>query len=307
MIESQGKSDNVKFDELNVIESDYTALDAGKGIKIRRQQFEDLDGNGIAVAEALDASDLRASGLLAPIPDGATHLERRGRARVRRGFPTSQGSPYSPFRTSIGTYARTYSPSADRLRAPTPALFQNPRHRIRRRVARRCFREREQGDRVHPHAEDMPEDGRDPRFLVPKYRLVPPALPDASDAPHGCEVLRACIDGRSRAPRTIAGVLKKWGLNTPVVAPELSAAFSGTSADDTIFGTSAVSRSPSSQLGALLYVDREPFKITYYTGQGGGTGVDAILDRAQELEWHTHGRNVSGYGHPYALFKIKAA
>jgi len=59
--------------------------------------------------------------------------------------------------------------------------------------------------------------------------------------------------------------------------------------------------------GAFVYVDREAFRITYYTGQGGGNGVDAILDRADELEWHCKGRNVAGYGHPYTFFKIKAA
>jgi hypothetical protein len=35
----------------------------------------------------------------------------------------------------------------------------------------------------------------------------------------------------------------------------------------------------ATQMGAFVYYDREPFKITYYTGNGGGTGVDANLDR----------------------------
>jgi hypothetical protein len=61
-----------------------------------------------------------------------------------------------------------------------------------------------------------------------------------------------------------------------------------------------------SQLGGLVYVEREAFSIRYYTGRGGGNGVDAILDRADELEWHTSGRNVGGYGHPYAIFKCTA-
>jgi hypothetical protein len=63
----------------------------------------------------------------------------------------------------------------------------------------------------------------------------------------------------------------------------------------------------TSELGAMVYQNREPFRITYYTGQGGGTGVDAILDRAKKLEWHCWGRNVAGYGHPFMLFKVKAS
>jgi hypothetical protein len=62
----------------------------------------------------------------------------------------------------------------------------------------------------------------------------------------------------------------------------------------------------SSQLGGLVYIEREPFTIRYYTGRGGGNGVDAILDRIDELEWHTSGRNAVGYGHPYTVFKVTA-
>jgi hypothetical protein len=32
-----------------------------------------------------------------------------------------------------------------------------------------------------------------------------------------------------------------------------------------------------------------------------------VLARADELEWLCKGRNVLGYGHPYLMFKAKAA
>jgi hypothetical protein len=32
--------------------------------------------------------------------------------------------------------------------------------------------------------------------------------------------------------------------------------------------------------------------------------VDAILDRARELEWHVQGRNATAYGHPYLCTKV---
>ena len=34
--------------------------------------------------------------------------------------------------------------------------------------------------------------------------------------------------------------------------------------------------------------------------------VDAVLDRADELEWHCKGRFVASYGHPFMFFKLKA-
>ena len=60
------------------------------------------------------------------------------------------------------------------------------------------------------------------------------------------------------------------------------------------------------QLGGLVYVEREPFHVTYYTGEGGGTGVSVDLDRTDTLEWHIKGRNVADYGHPYLIFKCTA-
>jgi len=42
-------------------------------------------------------------------------------------------------------------------------------------------------------------------------------------------------------------------------------------------------------------------------GRGGGTGVDAVLDRADVLEWHTSGRNIAAPGHWWLLAKVKAA
>jgi hypothetical protein len=62
----------------------------------------------------------------------------------------------------------------------------------------------------------------------------------------------------------------------------------------------------STQLGSLLHLVRKPFKVTYYTGDQGGTGVDAILDRANELEYHVQGRMANQYGHPYGLVKVGA-
>ena len=48
-IEAQGLGGNVKYDDLSMLEQTIVNLDAGKGLRVRKQQFEDLDGNGVAV------------------------------------------------------------------------------------------------------------------------------------------------------------------------------------------------------------------------------------------------------------------
>jgi len=98
----------------------------------------------------------------------------------------------------------------------------------------------------------------------------------------------------------IAGQLQKLGYGEVLLAPELNV-------DPTSFYIVA-EQITSSQLGAIVYVDREPVGVQYYTGQGGGNaGLDVLLGRTNDLEWIARGRATGGYGHPYLLFKVKAS
>lgn len=292
-IEPQGKGGNVEYDDMVTLETDYTNLDAGKALKIRKQQFQDLDGNGIQVAEAW-TRQISAQAAYWPqrqvsqlILNGETGLAYDGKPFFADDHPNNK------FDLSLGEYTNIFTSGAGPGALPIDEsvdldeAFDNVSKAI-----------------AYIKSLKMP-NGRDPRFLVPKYLLVPPALQTRAMLLTDAKYF-ALQAGGGAGSADVAGVIKRWGLNTPVVAPEFSAAITGNNDDDTSWYIGC-EQMTSSQLGALLYVDREPFKITYYTGEGGGTGVDAILDRAQELEWHTHGRNVAGYGHPFALFKVKAA
>lgn len=295
-IESQGKGGNVQFDDMVILESDYTNLDAGKGLKIRKQQFQDLDGQGVQIAEAW-TRQITAQAAYWPQRQVSSLVitGETGLAYDKQAY-FSTAHPYNPFDTSVGTYANVFTggasgayPGALPIDASVTldVAFTNVGKAISYIKSLR-----------------MP-NGKDPRFLVPKFLIAPPALQtravELTDAKY---FALAATGGAGTAD--VSGVIKRWGLNTPIIAPEFSQAATGNAADDTSWyiGCEQVT---STQLGALLFVDREPFTITYYTGEGGGTGVDAILAREQELQWLTHGRNVAGYGHPYALFKFKAA
>lgn len=97
----------------------------------------------------------------------------------------------------------------------------------------------------------------------------------------------------------VEAVVASLGLGAPVKIPELQAN------PTDWFVLCRNDYNP--ELGPILYVNRESFYTTYYTGKGGGTGVDAILDRTDQLEWHHKGRNAIAPGIPYLLFKVKAA
>jgi hypothetical protein len=93
----------------------------------------------------------------------------------------------------------------------------------------------------------------------------------------------------------VEGLIQDLGYAPPIKAPEL-ANFEGGTTYYVICEQLA-----ASQLGALIYTEREAYRINYY-----GELTDAVLNRADELEWHCKGRNGMSAGHPYLLFKVKS-
>src|SRR5262249_45266435 len=49
-ITDQGLGGNIRFEDMVLLETEFTNKDSGTGLKLRRQQFEDLDGNGVQLA-----------------------------------------------------------------------------------------------------------------------------------------------------------------------------------------------------------------------------------------------------------------
>jgi hypothetical protein len=138
------------------------------------------------------------------------------------------------------------------------------------------------------------------RMLRPAGSLAGPAL-----APRLSQILDAKIlamaasSGGGSADFT--GYASRMGFGKVTEAPELL-----DSEWDTSFIVLA-DRGGEADLGAFVYVDREPFSVRYYTGRSGGNGVDAALDISDTLRWQASGRNTAGYGHPFLAYKVKAA
>src|SRR4051812_16090728 len=51
-LEQTGLGGNIAYDDMYMLETEFVAVDAGKGVKIRRKQFEDLDGQGVQTIAA---------------------------------------------------------------------------------------------------------------------------------------------------------------------------------------------------------------------------------------------------------------
>lgn len=282
-LESTGKSGNIAFDNMSIVEHEFENGAAGKGLKISRPQFDDLDGNGIQLATDWSA---QMGAQFAYWPQKQTalalkngHLASSLSYDAKPFFATDH--PLNPVNDSPGTYSNLFtgvpidvSVSADVALTNLSTVFAN--------IA----------------SIKMP-NGNDPRRLRPRAILANPKLfPRAVQLTNAKFIAQAATGGAGTGD--VEALISALGYGTPTLAEELA----GYESDQTYFVVAE--QITRSKLGGLVYIDREPFTVRYYTGRGGGTGVDAILDRADELEWHASGRNAIGYGHPFLIFKCKA-
>jgi hypothetical protein len=279
LIESQGKQGgNIAFDDMVVLETEYEVSTAGKGLKLKKQQFEDLDGNGVELASSW-VRQMSAQAAYWPQKQITSLIQggETGKAYDGQNF-FSASHPLNPYDTGIGNYSNLYSSVPIDVSVSVDTALQN---------LATVF--------ANIQAIKM-ANGKDPRFLRPAGIICPPKLfPRVAQLTNAKFIAQAA--GSAAGSADVQAFIAALGYGQPILAPELAG-------DDTTYYVVAQSHA-SDQLGALVYIDRDPFTIRYYTGQGGGNGVDAILDRADELEWHTRGRNVAAYGHPFLLFKCK--
>jgi hypothetical protein len=278
----QGQGGNFDFEDPVMLETEFTNKTAGKALRLRRQQFEDLDGNGVDFATEWSAQMGAQHGywpqrqIAQLIKDGETGTTYDGLAY----FHTAH---YNNGRNSDdGTFANLLTGTGYKIDA-TVTLDVAAQNLAKVYAKIRALK--------------MP-NGKDPRMLRPLGILCGPALyPRAGQVTDAKFLAVAAASGGGAAD--FSGYMARMGYGKVTEASE----FVENEYDTSYFVVAE--QIGTSQLGGLVYVDREPFSIRYYTGRGGGVGVDAILDRTDVLEWHTSGRNVAGYGHPFLLFKVK--
>lgn len=283
-LDDMGDGGNIAFDNMTIQETEFRAGVAGKGLKLRRQQFEDLDGNGVQLAAEWSAQ-IGAQNAYWPQKQTAYVLKNGHTASLVTAYDGkalfATDHPVNPKKTALGSYSNLFSSLPIDTSVTTDVALTNL-STVFSNIA----------------SIKMP-NGEDPRFLRPCGILCSPKLfPRAVQLTNAKTLAQAAASGGGGAD--VEALINSLGYGQPIMADELS----GFESDTTYFVI--CEQVTGSQLGSIVYVEREAFSTRYYTGRGGGTGVDAILDRADELEWHNSGRNAIGPGHPYAIFKVKA-
>jgi phage major head subunit gpT-like protein len=280
MIHDQGDGGNIRFDD---IVSSFTELenkDSGAGLKLRKQQLEDLDGNGPDLAAQWSA-DIGAYMSYWPQKQVVTLLKNGHDVAKVKGYDGkaffATDHPFNPYRTGLGSFPNLLTGGDAAPIDDSVALdvaFANL-GKVFAKIA----------------SVKMP-NGEDPRFLRPAAILASPRLfPRVVQLMTAKFIAPASAGGAS----DVDGLIKLLGYATPIMADELA----GFEDDKTYFVV--VEQLATSALGGIVYSDREPYSIAYY-----GPQTDAELSRSQQFEWHCHGRNAAAPGHPFLIFKVKA-
>lgn len=290
MIKDQGKGGNIQFNDLVSIHTQIENKFSGAGLKLERAQLEDTDGGGMDLAGQWSA-DIGAYMAYWPQKQ-VVHLLKNGHLLEAAGGYTGYDTkaffaadhPVNPFDDGAGTYRNIFTGAASGSFPGACPIDDSVDLETALINLGKIF--------SYISTIKMP-NGEDPRFLRPKTLIVPPRMyPRAVQLTSAKFLAQAASAGAGSAD--VEALIKSLGFATPIMADELA----GFESDTTFY--IGCEQMAASQLGAVVYVDREPFRINYY-----GVQDQAELNRKNEMEWHCRGRNVVAPGHPYLLFKGK--
>ena len=264
---------NVDFEDLGVFSTEYTTDFAAAGLRLKRTKLEDLDANGIDIA-ANWASQIAKQAAYWPQTQVADFIKNNGLtydglSLFNAAHPVNvlRGASFGTFSNILGASAAVSGVTAD--------------------VALTNFTNALATIATIPNA-----TGDQPRRLRVDAILHPPALRKALRQVTDSEYIAAAA-ATGGGSQDVRGVLSDFNVEL-IQAEELSAAFGGS---DSIYYM-LTSEITADQLGAVLYLNREPFSVLY-----NGQMTDAELARTNELQWLTRGRNSVQGGHPYNIFR----
>lgn len=298
LIEALGDGGSMNFREMAMQQHSATNEYAGAGLRVKKDQFEDLDGKGIQMAAHWSAEIGKESqywpqaSVSALILAGETNLAYDGLAFFARGhYVNGRDDSDGTFSNLLAGSAATENGVSNLYPGALPiddsVTTEVALVNLAKAYAYLASIKSPNGVRM--------------RNLRPGKLIVPPRLfPRAVKLTSAKFLAEAASSGGGTAD--VAAYIASLGMGMPIQTPELGAA-AGSSGSDTSYYIQP-KQAATSQLGSLVYVERQPFAVRYYTGMG---GANADLDRADVLEWHCKGRNVSTYGHPFLLFKVKAS
>jgi hypothetical protein len=282
----RGEAGNRVFEDMVSKTTVYENEFATAGLTITKEQFEDLDGNGVKLATSWS----RQMGSLAaywPQKVIAEAIRNNGDTYDELAF-FHTAHPVNPFKEGAGTFANRFTGASSGAypgACPIDASVSVEQAILNLGKAIAYVRSLK-----------MP-NGVDPRMLRIAGILHPPALTTRAQQITNAKFIAQSTSGGAGSG-DVEAVVRNFGVGQPIEADELGAGFENGS--DTHYYL-LVDEITTNELGAITYVERESFNIQYHSDMD-----DSVLARLRKLQWLESGRNTVGMGHPYLMFRCES-
>lgn len=280
---------NLPFSDLVSQSMEMEPSFAGAGFRLTRKQFEDTDAGGLNLAAAW-SRQIGAQMAYWPQEYTAQLLMDGENVNAYDKKPFfAKDHPVNPY---LGANGPTYSNLFSTGSGATPAL---PIHGVGTGAVTVDVAQQNLQKLIAYVASRKMPNGVQPRRLRLAALLVPPSLTFRASLITQAKFIAANAAGGGAASMDVEALISTMGLQV-IEAAELA----GYESETTYFAV--CEEITEGEVGGLIYLDRDPFKIAYY-----GPQTEAQLSRADELEWHCKGRNGITFGHPYLIYKVKGA
>lgn len=284
-IQRTGKGGNIEFEDIVSNTMEIENLNAATGLEMKKEQLEDLDGNGVQAATHWS----RQMGAY------AGYWPQKMIAEAIRANPVGYDTkaffaldhPVNPYNPAAGTFRNVFTGAASGIYPGALPIDESVTVDVAIKNLAKAI--------AYIAALKMP-NGQDPRFLRLAHLFVPPLMvARAQQITNAKFIAQMAVSGAGSGD--IEAVVRNFGLGQPTELTELGSAFGGS---DTSYYL-GMEQITSDELGAFCYVNREAFSVVYH-----GPQTDAQLARLRKMQWTTEGRNVVTPGHPYLLFRADA-
>lgn len=314
-------SGDITFEQLVTQTAEYFPALHTDGFKISKFEVMALDGTGLDALETIVAGwgalsayypqRLSAQLILngqandgsANAYDGVPYFQGNATSTA---FPTVKGHPVNPFFAGYGGAANLLTGASSGSYPGACPIDDSQTFDVAVQNLGKV--------NAYIAGVTMP-NGQDPRMLSMMYILHPPRMLVRAQQLANAKYYAAAAATGGGSQDMAGAIARIFGdaASVPIEAMELAAARSYTfkanngttktvTGNDTTYYV-ATQEQATTQLGALLLTMFQEFKTTYYSGEGGAvTGIDAVLDRSNELEYHHQGIMAANYGHWYGLF-----
>ena len=163
----------------------------------------------------------------------------------------------------------------------------------------------------------QPNGQGDPRIMEPLFMLHAPRMRTRVNELMDADFIPQ-VASSGAGSGDIKAVWKKFRNNEPIEVPEFAGARSYTAPSASTTGPTTITgndktyyivarEAEQSELGAWVETLRQPFTMHTYSGEGGADGMDAVLGRSHDLEYHYDGWMSVNPGHYWTMFRFQGS